>query len=976
MQQHSTILTMPFLKFCWRSCIAGVLLLISASAAWAVPPVAAGPYRVAVVAEPAVLPTTGQAKLRLNITDAGGKPVAGAQVKALTKMPGMNMGEREQPGLVLAGQPGVYIVPATFAMEGSYQSTVQISGPLGNATAIISLHTGEDTAGAATSNFSLWTLLPWLVSLLIAGFVFYRIRRTGQRIQWRAIFNRQALGGLGLLAGMLAVSIYAVQRFRRPDAITPIQAQAMDMNLPAPPGLVPVRLAKVESGTVASTVRYSGQAVGYIEQEVYPRVAGNITWMPFYAGDRVRRGQLLARLDTSQAAPQVTEREAALRQAQQMAGIARSGYQQALGGVSQAHAEIGTKLGALTETRSSEQKAHAEVTGKLGALSEARSGIRKAQAEVTGKLGALTEARSGETRTRAALREAQSSINEAQGARDAVQSDLIAAQEERTGAEAAVAAAQPQVTDAQAQLQAAQADQQYWVEEIARERHLMDEGAVSKEEFQREQAQADNAAAKVRSAQARINQVQAGVKTAQAQERKAAAMITGAGAKARQAQAGLESGQAKREQAQADIGAAGARTQQAAAAVRSAQADVGGATARVQEMAADARAAQSDVGGAIARESQAQADLEAHHAHVRQMEAAASGAQRQIGQSEAGIEQARAALTAVTTTLGYTEVRSLVDGVVTQRLISPGTLVNPGQAILKVAQTSPMRLQANVAEADLKQVRVGARVTIRSQSDAHQAVVAQVTSVAPSVDPTSRTGLVEAVVPNRNNLFLPGQYVAMEIQTGQSLVTPRVPTVAIQYRAGGEATATQSTPYVWVAEPAGAGGQYTAHPIDVRLGASDGRTTAVLAGLKNGQQVVIAGYQYLKDGDTVAPEDSQPDSERLADNALTPTAMRGMSKMPSNALAAATATPAITVNVTEKGFAPDHLTLRTGVLAHITFTRQTDQTCATSVVFPDYNIKQDLPLHKPVVIQFTPRKTGAFTFSCGMNMLHGQVVAQ
>ena len=82
------------------------------------------------------------------------------------------------------------------------------------------------------------------------------------------------------------------------------------------------------------------------------------------------------------------------------------------------------------------------------------------------------------------------------------------------------------------------------------------------------------------------------------------------------------------------------------------------------------------------------------------------------------------------------------------------------------------------------------------------------------------------------------------------------------------------------------------------------------------------------------------------------------------------------VIVTDSSFDPSRVTLRTGVPARITFTRTSDKTCATAVVFASLNIRRDLPLNQPVAIEFTPCKTGEIAFVCGMNMLHGSVVVQ
>src|SRR5207302_6619620 len=116
--------------------------------------------------------------------------------------------------------------------------------------------------------------------------------------------------------------------------------------------------------------------------------------------------------------------------------------------------------------------------------------------------------------------------------------------------------------------------------------------------------------------------------------------------------------------------------------------------------------------------------------------------------TEAGVQQAQAQVNTAEVVKGYTGIRSLVDGVVTQRLISPGVLVNPGQAILKVSQTRPIRLQANVAESDLPNIRAGNRVRVRSMKDPKRGVQARVSSIFPAVDPTARTAIVEALYPN------------------------------------------------------------------------------------------------------------------------------------------------------------------------------------------------------------------------------------
>jgi len=63
------------------------------------------------------------------------------------------------------------------------------------------------------------------------------------------------------------------------------------------------------------------------------------------------------------------------------------------------------------------------------------------------------------------------------------------------------------------------------------------------------------------------------------------------------------------------------------------------------------------------------------------------------------------------------------------------------------------------------------------------------------------------------------------------------------------------------------------------------------------------------------------------------------------------------------------------VPARITFTRQTDQTCATELSIPRYGIRRELPLDQPITVEFTPA-AGDAAFQCGMGMLTGTMVVR
>lgn len=86
--------------------------------------------------------------------------------------------------------------------------------------------------------------------------------------------------------------------------------------------------------------------------------------------------------------------------------------------------------------------------------------------------------------------------------------------------------------------------------------------------------------------------------------------------------------------------------------------------------------------------------------------------------------------------------------------------------------------------------------------------------------------------------------------------------------------------------------------------------------------------------------------------------------------------PPGTVRVTAdgKGFKPSSVTFKKGTPATLVFTRTTDDTCATEVVFPDLNVKKELPKGQAVAITIPTEKERTLTFQCGMGMYKSSVV--
>jgi plastocyanin domain-containing protein len=83
------------------------------------------------------------------------------------------------------------------------------------------------------------------------------------------------------------------------------------------------------------------------------------------------------------------------------------------------------------------------------------------------------------------------------------------------------------------------------------------------------------------------------------------------------------------------------------------------------------------------------------------------------------------------------------------------------------------------------------------------------------------------------------------------------------------------------------------------------------------------------------------------------------------------------VKVTVKGgYSPDVIVVKAGAPVRLEFYREETASCSEEVVFADFGIARKLPAFQTTPVEFTPDKTGEFTFTCGMNMMRGKLVVE
>ena len=205
-----------------------------------------------------------------------------------------------------------------------------------------------------------------------------------------------------------------------------------------------------------------------------------------------------------------------------------------------------------------------------------------------------------------------------------------------------------------------------------------------------------------------------------------------------------------------------------------------------------------------------------------QASAAASGADRRA--AKAASEQARGAEQAAAARLDQLSVRAPAAGVVTERDVEPGDVVQPGRPVLVVARDGETQLSVQPDEKNLAQLRLGQPATASADAFPDRAFPARVAYISPAVDLSRGTVEVKLDVKDPPPFLRPDMTVSVNVETGRDGEALVLPAAAVRDAA--------RDPWVLVVR----GGKTERQP--VKLGIRGDGVVQVLSGLTTGEAVV------------------------------------------------------------------------------------------------------------------------------------------
>ncbi len=187
---------------------------------------------------------------------------------------------------------------------------------------------------------------------------------------------------------------------------------------------------------------------------------------------------------------------------------------------------------------------------------------------------------------------------------------------------------------------------------------------------------------------------------------------------------------------------------------------------------------------------------------------------------------------------GYDEhdlvpIRAPAGGTLLKRNVTAGTVVEPSQDLFVITELSTLWMMGAVNEAHLAKLRIGMPVRIWVQAYPNRSFAGRLAKLNTELDATTRTITARVEVPNSDGRLKPEMYALAELELSGTREAVFVPEVAVQEVEGRRSVFVRT-------------GRNRFEPRAVETAPGVGGHIEVIAGLRPGEEVVVAGGFVLK----------------------------------------------------------------------------------------------------------------------------------
>jgi len=224
--------------------------------------------------------------------------------------------------------------------------------------------------------------------------------------------------------------------------------------------------------------------------------------------------------------------------------------------------------------------------------------------------------------------------------------------------------------------------------------------------------------------------------------------------------------------------------------------------------------------------------------------------QQELNERRSALAQAQANLAAADADVqrlkkmeGFKAVKAPFSGVIIQRNVEVGDLVDAGnggagRALFTLANVHPIRLYVYVPQAYAQRIQIGDTVNVTLTEHPGEPLPAKIKHIAGAIDAATRTLQVEITLPNHEGKLLAGSYAQVTLSATASSGTLRVPSNVLLFRPEGTRVAVVDS-----------AGRVKLHTVVV--GHDLGNTLEILSGISAKDNLIVNPPDSLADNDVV-----------------------------------------------------------------------------------------------------------------------------
>ncbi|WP_020003741.1 efflux RND transporter periplasmic adaptor subunit [Brachyspira innocens] len=210
----------------------------------------------------------------------------------------------------------------------------------------------------------------------------------------------------------------------------------------------------------------------------------------------------------------------------------------------------------------------------------------------------------------------------------------------------------------------------------------------------------------------------------------------------------------------------------------------------------------------------------------------------------------------------YAPARTPISGYVTTTYMAVGASIAASTPIANVADISQLEVEIQVPERSISGIELGQKVLIRVPSSPNKEIEAEITKRDYAVNPSTRTLMVKALIDNKDRLLLPGMFSDVSILLNSADNVFVIPNSAIFSDDLGKN-------YIYVVKEDNSNNppqelaqstnkQYRAYSREVNILFTSKDKVALSSGLEEGEEVVMFGREFLKNGSLVNRIENDP----------------------------------------------------------------------------------------------------------------------